>query len=183
MKKILYLWPLLLAPIVGFLNIDFIVIPLLKSRGLAGFHLIGSASFLATLELAFWYWFWGWIGKLLIHVKTISEDIEFSKETIASDIKKNGSLNRLLNYFAKKYHWLTNNDHRAIRWIKRGGHVSLFAVGFFPEPASRMIGVVFCRSLHWKMGFYSLALGNIFHILYIIGGWNLVFWLFNWFFK
>lgn len=179
MKNIGKYWPAILALIVGFLNTDLVVIPFLRSMDIGTQYLSVICCPFSTAELAYWYWFWGWFGKLLISTKIVSDDIAFSKEKILADIRAGGAFNQIMHYFVEKYRWLVRDDHRVIRWIKRGGHASLFAIGFLPEPGSRMIGLILCRSLHFKKGFYSLAAGNFLHILYIIGGWNLVFSIFG----
>lgn len=172
-------WPVLISLTISFFNVDFVVIPFLRAHGINGATLILIAIPLATAELSYLYWFWGWLGRLLGSLQTIREDVQFSKEAVSADLAKNGFWKKAINYFAKKYKWVMNNDHRIIKWVKRGGHFSLILVGLNPEPASRLIGVIFCRSLNWKKGFYSLAIGNVLHVLYVVGGWDLIFRLFG----
>jgi len=178
LKNVLIPWPFLPSIIVMFLNIDFVVIPFLKNKGLNIWELFFISSFLATLELGYWYWFWGWLIKTIKTVGPIKDSIAFGKE-IGRDLKRQGLLERIKEFFLKKYSWATDHNNRVLKWIRRGGHISLILAGVMPEPGTRTIGVIFCRTLKSKLGFVSLSFGNVLHIGYMVGLWEFIFRLFK----
>ncbi len=171
-------WPFLAAAAVTLLNIDLVVVPLLLRGGVSGPWLFFLASILSTIELTFWYWFWGWLIRMVIRAKSIRESISFGKE-IGGELKREGYIDRIKNFFVRKFYWAISRKNRIARIVRAGGALSMVLIGAFPEPGTRIIGIIFCRTARWKNGFYFLALGNILHLSYIIGGWNFIFSLFN----
>ena len=168
----------LLLPLVLILNIDFVVIPALtRKEGSSGFDVFALASILATFELIYWYWFWGRIGRFFVERKTIQEDLEFSK-TIGRELKKQGFVDKVVNYFTLKYEKLINKKSRISKFIKGGGCTSMFLAGAWPEPGGRTLGVISCNIFKSRSGFYALAVGNIVKVAYVVWGWNFIFGLF-----
>ena len=178
LRHICKAWPLFAAVTVGSLNIDLVIIPLFLRRGLAGLKLFGIASILSTIELVFWYWFWGWLIKTTIGAKDVQESIKFSKQ-IGNELKKEGYIDRIKNFFLKKFYWAFNRRNMVIKAVKAGGVLSLILLGAWPEPTTRFIGVVFCRTVKSRKGFCFLAVGNILHLAYIVDGWSFIFSLFK----
>ena len=177
-SRFVKLWPVLCAIGVTTLNIDWVVVPALKRAGIGGFNLLGITCFLSTAELIFFYWFLGWLLETIIKTGGVQEDINFGKQ-IGEELKKGGYLDRIARYFVDKYNGALDKESRIIKILKAGGVFSLFLAGITPEPGSRFIGIVFCRTMHWRNGFYILALGNLLHVCYIVGGWNLLFSMFR----
>jgi len=171
-------WPFLAATAVALLNIDLIVIPFLLKAGFAGLRLFAIASVLSTAELIFWYWFWGWLIKRVIRLKNIQESIEFGKE-VGNELKREGYADRVKSFFVQKFHWAISRKNRIARTVRTGGILSMVLIGAFPEPGTRIVGIVFCRTAGWRTGFYFLAAGNILHLGYVIGGWSFIFSLFR----
>lgn len=186
MKKILELWPLVVAAAIAWpLNVSWSVVPNLIGWGiLNGFWLFVVAEVLANLELVYWWWFWGWLGRSIQKLRPIKETIAFGKETVV-DLKKDNYvcgryLDPIKNHFLKQYDWLTNPDNFAIKWLKWGGHGMMFFFGIeFFIPGLRIAGTFFCRTAKkWKAGFATLLVGNFFHIAIMIWGWDFFFsWL------
>lgn len=177
-RHILGTWPFMAAIAVALLNIDFVVVPSLLRGGFSGFRLFLLAGFLSTAELVFWYWFWGWLIKKVIRAKDVRESIDFGKQ-IGSELKKEGYIERVKMFFVQKFYWAINRKNRIAKMVKTGGAFSMILIGAFPEPGTRIIGIVFCRTTRWKKGFYFLAIGNILHLSYIVGGWSSIFSLFQ----
>lgn len=173
------LWPFLCAIGVMLLNIDWVVIPALRRAHICGLRLILVAGALSTIELIFWYWFWGRLLAAAIHAKKVQESIEFGKQ-IKNELVEEGYIERIKKFFINKLNGTLDNKGKVVRLIKAGGAFSMILAGISPEPGSRVIGIVFCRTTHWRRGFYYLAAGNVLHICYIVGGWNFVFNLCHW---
>ena len=171
-------WPLFCALLIILLNVDWIIIPFLKRAGVLGMPLLLIAWIMSTIELAFWYWFCGWLLNAAIHAKKVQDSIEFGKQ-ITEELKGEGYIDRIKNFFIDKLNGALDGKNRITKILKTGGAFSLFLVGIIPEPGSRFVGVVFCRIANSKWGFGILALGNIAHICYVVGGWSLIFSLFN----
>jgi hypothetical protein len=161
-----------------FLNIDWVVIPALRKAHICGLRLFLAASVMSTAELIFWYWFWGWLLDAAIHAKKVQESIAFGKQ-IKNELIEEGYIERIKKFFINKLNGALESKSRIVRIIKAGGAFSMILAGITPEPGGRFIGIVFCRSAHWRRGFYFLALGNILHICYIVGGWSIIFHLFE----
>ena len=177
MKTVQY-WPIGVAVLISICNIDFLIIPWLKTINLSPLNIFVLVSLLGSIELSYWYWFWGWFIKIVEYSQLVRESIEFSKE-IAVDLKKQGFIDRVINYYAKRFNGATNKTSRLMKWVHRGGYVSAFVIGLIPEPGIRIAGVIFCKSIQWRTGFVALMAGNIFHIGYIVGGWHFIFSIFK----
>lgn len=176
MKRLLGLWPVLPAIAVACLNVDLVVVPLIRRHGFSGLRLFYLVSFIGTFELVFWYWFWGWVIAIITRLKTVKDSIEFGKKTWA-ELQYEGYVDRVQSYFAKKLGWAIN--HHLVNRIKKGGYLFLLIAGVMPEPGSRTIGVIFCRIFKWPGGFYALAVGNVIHIAYVAGAWSFLFYIFE----
>ena len=192
-------WPLLIAAIVGALNIDAVIIPSLNLRWLSilGFKIVNLSHIIPELSLAqifiltvavsipgniVWYWFWGWLGKLIFEwiksQRSVQEGIKLGKEiefVIKPVLKKKGFLDRIKDTLTEKFKWATDEDNKYLKRLKRGGYVALFLMSASPEPGGRVVATIFSRSFDSKKGLVSLVLGDTFKNFYMVFGfWNLV---------
>src|SRR3989344_3063101 len=105
-----YLVPLLILT----LNVDWMLMPLIKSWGVSSWILFVATSILAVIELLCWYWFWNWFRKTSVPEfaqrakkrEEIREAIALGKE-IELDLKMAGLLDeikaKILNYVFNSY--------------------------------------------------------------------------------
>ncbi|MDO8495394.1 MAG: hypothetical protein Q7S32_02605 [bacterium] len=176
-------WQYIIPIISIFANIDFVVLPLIRSLGVGGLNLFLVVLPLALIELYAWYWFWDWFRKVAVPemvAKKIAQDervqeaISLGKE-IKIELKQSGRLQQIVEYFFRTFSSATDENSRLFKKIRRGGHVVMFLMGAEPWPGGRTVGVIFCGATGWKRGFYTLALGNVVHVAYVVGLWNLIF--------
>lgn len=171
-------WPFLTAIVVLFLNVDFVVIPFLRSFHIPLFRLFVFASILATAELRYYFWFWHRLASYILHSQT-GQDAEKLGLEIGGKLKEMGYVEKIKWQFKSQLHWALNGNHRVSRWIRNGGCAMLFVIGALPEPGARTTAVIFCGVPKWEMGFFALALGNIIKTAYVVGGWDFIFRLFK----
>lgn len=181
MKKTLNLWPFLVSIVMAWpLNVDWSILPSLKGfSALSNFQIFLIGSILATGELLYWYWFWRWFGRFLANRENIKMTIAFGKD-IVFDLKEDGYLDRLITHFQKTFCWAVDPKRVYMKIIKASGYVGLFLLGIEPiVPGGRVAGVIFCGTLGSKKGLVVLAAGNVLHIAYMVGIWNMVFKIFG----
>ncbi len=175
-------WQYLGVLVLAIFNIDLVLIPILKKLGVSGMNLFWIGSFWATIELLCRYWFWIWFRKVVIpetasqkiaESEYLQEGIELGTE-LKSHLQQHGYLQKLENYFIKTYSKATDENNRIVKWIRRGGHTAMLLLGIDPYPGGRTIGVIFCGIFGWRKHLYALAIGNIIHIAYIVGAWNMI---------
>jgi hypothetical protein len=139
-------------------------------------------SVLATLEIIIWYKFWRWFFiSYLPRKKEIRKTIEFAKE-ISGELKRDGYIERLKSdgyidrviYRCEEiFRWATHSESWHFKKIKAWGHLGLFILGVEPFfSGGRIAGVIFCSTLGWSKGLYSLCIGNIFHVAITVGFWK-----------
>ncbi len=165
------LWPIIPAVIITLFNIDWVVIPLLRSLGISIFKLLGIVYILSTVELKFWFWFWSWVAQILFQTRKVRESIEFGKE-IGMELKEKGYADHVKDFLFKIIEGALDEKNKIVRFIKWGGSLSLIMIGASPESGSRVVGIIVCKMFGWKKGFYPLALGNLIHVTYMIVGWK-----------
>lgn len=201
-------WPFLVAVILTALNVDGVVIPTLRLRWLSviGFKIVDLSHIIPELSLlqificvvvvsiagnVGWYWFWGWLGKLIFELvkkqKAVQEGIELGKEiqsAIQPVLKKRGLVNWAKKYLTEYFNWLTDEDNKYLKILKRGGYIAVFCMSASPEPGGRVAATIFSRTFDSKKGLVSLLLGDTFKNFYMVFGfWNLVLRLPSFYFK
>lgn len=172
------------------LNVDWILMPKLKWLGLNGWLLFAVTSILAVLELYLGYLFWDWFRRVAVkefakraaQSDMVQEAIEMGAE-IKNDLTEAGLWDkfksRVINFLFNAYHQATDENHRFMKWLKRGGGMGMFLFGINPEPGTRTFGAIFCGTTGWKNGLYPLAMGNILRVAYMVGVWDIIFRLFK----
>lgn len=171
-------WHFLGGVVLFVANIDWIIIPTILIP-LFQFTLTTYiiAIVLANIELVMWYRFWRWFFvSWLARRKSIKETIEFTKG-IANEAKKDekvrGYLCRIIDRFENTFAWATNPKRWLWKIVKAGGHFGLLFLGFEPFFwGGRLVGTVFCATIGWKNGIYSLCLGNSLHVIITILSWK-----------
>ena len=174
-------WPILMAAVSLGVNVDWVVIPFLRIRGLSVSRILIIAIFMGMAEALYWYWFTGWLGKVIADSKPIKESINLGKQ-LGGDLKndtylKRKYLEKITNHFVKQYEWAINPDNWLVKMIKYGGYLAVVVLGFF-IPGGRLGGVIFCRITKWRTGFLVLMVTDLGHLFYVVLGWN---WLFSFF--
>jgi len=168
------------------LNVDFVIVPFLQRHGFSGITLFLITVFFSLGELCGWFWFWSWfrrkavpeiIAYQIARDQRIQEAIKLGKE-VKKELEEKGLLERILEYFFRTFNKATDQNSKTFKKIKAGGHIAMFILGAEPWPGGRTIGVIFCGSTGWRRGLYTLMIGNIFHVAYVIGFWGLIFSLF-----
>lgn len=175
-------WLFLFLPIILVLQIDIIVIPFFtKQDNLTNLQIFGIVSVLATFELIYWYWFWQKIRMLALEREKIKESIEFTKD-LAKELKKEGYVDRFVNFFLEKYSKVIKKDNWIIRLVKVGSYFSTFIICVSPEWGGRIFCVIWCGTFNWRKGFYVVLIGNVIRLTYLILGWKYFwrFWDFLW---
>ncbi len=62
-QRIWLRWPTIVAITLFFLNVDYVIMPLLALHGVRGLALMICAMFAATGEVLYWHWYAGWFGR------------------------------------------------------------------------------------------------------------------------
>lgn len=178
MKKWRNIWPFLGAVLLTVFSIDWVVAPFLRSLFDSMWLLFVILVPFANAELLGWYCFWRWFyTSFLPGRKKVMETIELAKE-IGSDLKHDGYIDRVVDHFEVSFNWAVNPDRWLLKTIKAWGHIGMLFLGLEPFVAGgRLIGVVLCATIGWKSGLYSLMIGNCVHVLFVIGSWNFVFYI------
>jgi hypothetical protein len=158
------------------LNVDLVLVPLFRKAGIQGLLLFALASFLGTVGLICWFLFWSWFGKLVIQSRQVQEGINLGRE-IEKELRKSGLRDRIMDFLFRTFAWATKKDNKIFKLLKAGGYFLMFAAGTIPEPGTRTASVIFCATSNSKRGLFFLALGDILHMAYIVGGWEFIFQL------
>lgn len=179
-------WPIFISMVVALpLNVDFSIIPNLRSQGVFGLKLFYASAVLATAEMFYWYWFWGWVGREIVGLRAIKPSVEFGKE-ITKELKndcyvRNKYFHRIIGHVIKRYEWATSPGNWFVRLIKWGRHGAMIILGVEPVIAGgRLAGIIFCRTFSWRSGFATLCVANIGHVALMVWGWNQLFSFFGW---
>ena len=175
MKKIGHCWPILVAIVLGMLNVDWIIIPSLRVWGLSNIKVLMVALTVACTETFYWYWFWGWIGEKITELKAIHSTIDLGKD-IVHELQqdryfKSRYFHRILKHFLSQFEWATHPDNWIFRAVKYGGYGTLIFLGLL-VPGGRVGGVICCRIFKWKIGFAVLMVADLSHVVYMVFGWN-----------
>lgn len=170
---------IIVAIIIAFLNMEFVVIPwiLMTLMELSGITLKVVAALWANAEMIYWWSFCGWVierSKQAPTVKDAFENaldigqdaIDFGKK-IAPQIKSTGLIERIQKWI--KHHILdrfdpkTHENKKLFHFLKSVSYISgcltLLALGVLP--GVWVVGLITCRIANWKMGFAFIILGNI----------------------
>lgn len=181
MQRIFWWWPLLVATIITWpLNVSWSVMPSLLAWGVRGWTLFVTVEVLAGFELMYWWWFFGWLGRSIQQLRPVKDVMDLGKEKI-NDLKNDyyirwRYLDPIKNHFLKQYDWLNDPGNKAVKRLRWGGHGMIFLFGIEPFiPGLRIVGAFFCRLTNQQSGFATLLVGNFFHVLMMVLGWNWIF--------
>lgn len=183
-------WQYLVPPALAFLSVDWILMPAIQARGVTGWYLFILTSILAIAELFCWLYWAKWFrsvalvefAKKAAKTKEIQEAIALGKE-IRNEMKSKEiwtrAKNKVVDYSFGLFQKVTDENNRFVKWLKRGGAITMFLFGINPEPGTRTIGAIFCGTTGWKNGIYPLAVGNVARVAYMVGLWHIIFKFFN----
>ena len=178
-----YLTPLLMIAS----SMDMVIMPVLESFEISGWRLFWITSLVSTAKLYIWYFFWKWFRKMaipelvrhkLLQSGDIQEGLALGKE-IERKLRGEGLAERIAEYCHYLYKKYTDEDSKLVKRIKRGGHLGMLMLGVLPNSIFRAAGVTCCATFGWHRGMYSLLIGNIGHIAYMVGVWDLIFSFFK----
>lgn len=191
MKTWLKFWPFLGIPVVRIVEVDMVVIPALRHY-FSFWTTVALASVLATLELTYIYFIVGRFEKLVqeaakkVARKINENDPEFAREIIKESkgifSKAKCLTEKFYDYALDKYSYLVELAKTTIfPLLKRGGYVTIFLIGVFPEPGFRVGGAIFCQIINSRKSLIALLLGNIVKTMGMVKFWELLrfvpFWL------
>lgn len=174
-----------MAILVGFLNMEFIVIPLIL-KGLfdfKGWDLKITAAIWATAEICFWYLFSGWLVLEIQKTEEVREAIGIGKRAVP-EIKdsyffwraEKWTIENIINKFNPE-----NYKGRAAYVLLKGSGY-LFGLplffGFGLIPVLWIPGLAIARIIAWKfgwrLGFWFLVLGNMLKNIGFAEGWDII---------
>ena len=168
------------------LNVDWLI-PILLRRDLSRWQVFFVASLIGTVEIFIWYQFWKFFRKMVVpeliqklaRNKHVKEAIELGRN-IHWRLKEVGLWDKIIYFLYRKYRWFADDNNPTVRRIKRWGYPAMLMLGVEPFVwGGRVTGVIFCAPISWRRGLYTLAVGNIIRIAYMIGLWSFVFHLFK----
>jgi len=151
-------WKALRPPyLVGLLNVDLVVMPVLKKLfAMESGTLFLASSLAATAEFVYWFWFTGIVLSRPSRVQQAALAlIELIDRWFVLNFKSNNHhLNRFLVAVARMF-----------------SYVEMVAWGAAPF-ALWVPGLAFCREKQWNRGFMAMAIGNILKTGYFVLGWD-----------
>ncbi len=165
-------WPAWLAIISVGLNTDLMILHfqtrfrLDRDDLLWAFAALGG---LATLKLCYSYWFYGWLASVVASSDSVQDAADFGKE-LGMDLERDGYIDRVRGFVARKLNPETYQNSRVIRFIKAGGYLPMFGLGVYPFSGTRGPTVILCRVFGYFSGFCVLAFGNLIRLGYLLGG-------------
>ncbi len=187
MKSWLNEWPVWCAIIVGFLNMELVVIPFILKGwlGLTGSSLNWAAAVCSTAELSFWTPFAFWVIKKTKTHEQVNEVIVVSKVAgprLKEVVKKTGYVHwaeswvedNLVSRFSPK------SQERVIAWLKRLGIFLGWLVVLFlgSIPVFWIGALIFCCLRRWWWGFVALFTGNIIKNVSFAWMWDFIWTIF-----
>lgn len=163
------------------LNVDFWC-PVLRWFGVSPWHIFFILAPTALVGMLGWWAFWRWfrqkaipeiIKKKIEESDKIQEAIKLGQET-HQILKKTGQWNIIVS-FAKNFVKATNPNNKFTKWVRRYGHFAVFGLGAEPLPVLRTLCLIFCESIGWLGGIYTLVFSDLLHVTIIIWGWDKIF--------
>lgn len=127
---------------------------------------------IGTVDMVFWYIGWGGIADLL--KSWFKDDINFAKK-VAGEMKKDGYLDSIKIYFARKYYKLDSKLEKIGKAFKIGTYFGVFASGVIPAPGFRVLADFLCGTTKWRSGLFVLCLGNAIKTAVVVFSWGLIF--------
>ena len=128
-------WPvfLLLAlfPAAYFLNPDGVITPALRFKGINNGVILIVSGTVGTVEMILWFLGWGGVTDLI--AGWLRDDVNFARK-IAGEVKKDGYVDGVKVYFARKHKKLTEKADKLWTGLKAGSYLTFFAVGCLPTP-------------------------------------------------
>ncbi len=170
--RLLKWWPVGGAILVAVCSVDLIIIPTIRYLDLGIFKTFLLSSLFATCELFYWYFFWGWFGGGIESVRNDWDSFRFPR--CLNWLKR--FIGWMIKSFIKIHHKALDPANRTIRFIKWGGLPAVVGLGLEPVPmGTRVLATAFCRNINWRLGFIVLAITNLVHVAYVVGGMELLF--------
>ncbi|MBI2676632.1 MAG: hypothetical protein HYX21_01585 [Candidatus Yanofskybacteria bacterium] len=170
-------WQFKGALVLAALNVD-VWCPVLRWLGVGPWKIFFVLLPTALVGMLGWWAFWHWfrrkaIPEIIEENAKMQEAIKLGKKT-HQVLKISGQWNLIVK-FAKSFSKATDPNNRLIKWVKRYGHLAVFGLGAEPLPALRTLCLIFCDSIGWRGGIYTLIFSDILHVAVIVWGWNKIF--------
>lgn len=178
--------PVQLAILVGILNMELVVIPIILkvALGFEGTDLKIAATIWATSEIYFWYWFSGWLLFKLKESREGKEAIKIGKKVIPEV--------RGADFYYRAERWVKKNiidrfnpdkyEKRIFYLLLKGcGYIFSLPMFFFLGliPTMLIFGIIATRIKNWKLGFWFLITGNVVKNIGFAEGWDYIWLLFG----
>lgn len=183
-------WQYLVPILLTILNVDLILMPMIKGWGMRGWLLFSVVSVLAVIELFCWFFWARWFrqvalvefAKRAVEKKEVQDAIALGKE-IHNDLKRAGIWESIkekaMDFGFNTFQKATDENSRFVKWLKRIGGFGLWILGISPEPGTRTFGAICCGATGWKTGIFPLAVGNVMRVGYMLGVWHAIFRFFE----
>ncbi len=167
------------------LNVDLLC-PFLRWLGMGPWKIFLILSPTAIIGMLGWWAFWRWfrrkiipeiVNKKIEESNQLQEAIKLGQET-HQILKKTGQWSIIVR-FAKTFAKATNPDLKSVKWVKRYGHLAVFGLGMEPLMGLRTFCLIFCESVGWISGIYTLIFSDVLHVAVIVWGWDKMFSFFG----
>lgn len=145
--------------LIGILNVDLFVMPVLKLAGVPTWPLFVICSIVAAVEFQYWFWLTGTVlEKPAGFQYAVYNFTQFLDGWLADAV-----------YSANGY---IDGAVKGIGWVM--GHLAMAFWGAAPF-GLWIPGLVFCKAKRWGSGYKAMAFGNVLKVGYFLFGWGKVF--------
>lgn len=145
--------------LIGILNVDLFVMPVLRLAGVQTWPLFFVCSVVAAAEFQYWFWLTGTVLEKPTRFQyAVYSFTEFLDGWLADAV-----------YSANGY---INGALKALGWAM--GHLAMICWGAAPF-GLWIPGLVFCKAKRWTSGYKAMAFGNVLKVGYFLLGWEKVF--------
>lgn len=187
-------WQYPALTLLSIFNADSFLIPTLQGFGVVGWRLYYYVVPIATVEIFLWYLLLAWFGRVAVPEITKARETLANKLVGEREVKEglflakrvwkllqdSGLLEWIVGYAERIYAKMHLKLDRLIQKLNHRRHLAMLILGAEPFIAGgRFAGVLFCLKFKWPAGLLTLALGNLFHIAYMLGLWKIIFYLFK----
>lgn len=191
MKKWRNYWQVRMSLLVGAMNMELVVIPLILKGwlGFAGWDLKITTCVWATSEIFYWYWFAGWLKKEIKtrekkKIKEAIDDAQSIGQDAIEELKNSGILNRIdwwiKQYIIDPFSPENYTNRKTFLFLVGSGYVVGLPILLFlgAMPVLWIVGFVFCKFVNWKAGFAAIVFGNLLKSIFFAESWDLLWTLF-----
>lgn len=179
-RELLHAWPLCVAVLLTPFQTEVLIATASTwgpRLGVDSFGSFGVVALLGTAKLYWGYWLWRWIIRLIADTERFHRLTGLVRQAAAL-IRAEGLSDRFfaeLKICHRPDEW---RQHRILKSARRVGYVILFGLGIAPVWGTRGSIEPVLAVASWRNGVHALALGNVIRIAYLMGGIELLQWLY-----